>query len=211
MDRAAEIVIKILQKMDRTAEKQLEQYLAHHQKQTDRLIAVLSGAAKVYMDRPASVAAIDPILGKDDKEILHKCEQYKAYAGNNYLPFMVPLFKKQRATLFRTIEILNLASATEDKDLLKAFQFLLKHRNRRTEYLCILSQPDDPSSKNILNIRWIRDKWWKLVTGKSTKTAAISHVNKLCFELYVFDRIAEDLSTGDLFIPYSETFDDYRE
>jgi len=27
----------------------------------------------------------------------------------------------------------------------------------------------------------------------------------------VFERIAEELSTGDLFIPYSETFDDYRE
>ncbi len=33
----------------------------------------------------------------------------------------------------------------------------------------------------------------------------------MCFELCVFERIAEELSTGDLFIPYSETFDDYRE
>lgn len=211
LDKAAEIVIKVLQKMDRTAEKQLERYLAHHQKQTDRLIAVLSGAVKVYMDQPKSVAAFDPILGKNGKEILHMCEQYMAYAGNNYLPFMVPLYKKQRATLFRTINILSLASTTEDKDLLKAFQFILKHKNRRTEFLCILSDPDSPSSKNFLNIRWIRDKWWKLVTGKSTKTATVTHVNKLCFELCVFDRIAEELSTGDLFIPYSESFDDYRE
>jgi TnpA family transposase len=211
LDRAGEIVIKILQKMDRTAEKQLEQYLAHHQKQTDRLIAILSGTVKVYMDRPASVTAFDPLLAKDGKAILHMCEQYMAYAGNNYLPFKVPLFKKQRATLFRTVEILRLASATEDKDLLKALQFILKHKNRRTEWLCILSDPDSPSSKNVLNIRWVREKWWKLVTGKSTKTATVTHVNKLCFELCVFERIAEELGTGDLFIPYSETFDDYRE
>lgn len=211
LDKAGEIVIKLLQKMDRTAEKKLEEYLAHHQKQTDRLIAILSGTVQIYLDKPETVTAFDPVLGKDSKLILQMCEQYMAYAGNNYLPFMVPLYKKQRATLFRTIEILNLASATEDKDLLKAFQFILKHKKRRTETLCIQSDPDSPSSKNVLNIRWIRDKWWKLVTGKSTKSATVTHVNKLCFELCVFERIAEELSTGDLFIPYSETFDDYRE
>lgn len=48
-------------------------------------------------------------------------------------------------------------------------------------------------------------------TGKSTKSAQVTEVNKTCFELCVFERIAEELSTGDLFIPYSETFDDYRE
>lgn len=41
LDKAAEIVIKLLQKMDRTAEKKLEEYLAHHQQQTDRLIATV--------------------------------------------------------------------------------------------------------------------------------------------------------------------------
>lgn len=134
-----------------------------------------------------------------------------AFAGNNYLPFMVRLYKKQRSTLFRTIEILNLASATEDKDLLNAFQFILTHKKRRTEFLSIQSDPNDPSSRNVINIRWIRESWWKLVTGKSTKSAQVSEVNKTCFELCVFERIAEELSTGDLFIPYSETFDDYRE
>ncbi|WP_153637224.1 DUF4158 domain-containing protein, partial [Marinobacter salsuginis] len=211
LDNAADIFIKLLLKMDRSAQKLLEKYLADHQKQTDHLISVLSGTVKVYLDKPDSVTAFDPILGKNSDQLLQMCEQYMAFAGNNYLPFMVQLYKKQRSTLFRTIEILNLASATEDKDLLNAFQFILKHKKRRTEFLSIQSDPNDPSSRNVINIRWIRESWWKLVTGKTTKSAQVTEVNKTCFELCVFERIAEELSTGDLFIPYSETFDDYRE
>ena len=211
LDSAADIVIKTLRKMEHSAEKRLEEYRADQQKQIDRLISVLSGTVKVYLDKPESVAAFDPILGKEGKNILALCEQYMAYAGNNYYPFMVPLYKKQRPALFRAVEILKLEAATEDTDVLKAFEFICLYKQRRTETLPIQENPDDPNSKNLLNIRWIRDKWWKLVTGKATKSAQITHVNKLAFELCVFDRIAEELSTGDLYIPYSETFDDYRE
>ncbi|MCF1440026.1 MAG: DUF4158 domain-containing protein, partial [Shewanella sp.] len=42
LDNAADIFIKLIQKLDRSAEKQLEKYLADHQKQTDHLISVLS-------------------------------------------------------------------------------------------------------------------------------------------------------------------------
>jgi len=211
LDNAAEIFIKLIQKLDRSAQTQLEKYLADHQKQTDYLISVLSGTVKVYMDRPLSVSAFDPMLGGDSERLLQMCEQYMAYAGNNYLPFMIQAFKKQRSALFRTIETLNLASSTEDKDLLKAFEFILEHRKKRSELVCIKQDPCDPESKNIINIRWVREKWWKLVTGKVTKSAQITHVNKLAFELCVFVRIADELSTGYLFIPYSETYDDYRE
>lgn len=211
LDNAADIFIKLLLKMDRSAQKLLEKYLTDHQKQTDHLISVLSGTVKVYLDKPDSVSAFDPVLGKNSDQLLQMCEQYMAFAGNNYLPFMVQLYKKQRSTLFRRIEILSLASATEDKDLLNAFQFILRHKKRRTEFLSIQHDPNDPSSRNVINIRWIRESWWKLVTGKSTKSAQVTEVNKTCFELCVFERIAEELSTGDLFIPYSETFDDYRE
>ena len=50
---------------------------------------------------------------------------------------MLPLYKKQRAVLFRTIEILNLQSATEDRELIKAFQFILKHKMSRSDKINI--------------------------------------------------------------------------
>ncbi len=211
LDNAADIFIKVINKIDRTAEKHLEQYLADHRKQADYLIGILSDTVKAYLDKEAQPAVFDSIFGNDGKNILRMCDEHMAYAGNNYLPFMLPLYKKQRSVLFRTIDILELESATEDQDLIKAFQFILKHKKRRTDTLCIQQQPSSKQSKNLLNIRWVRDKWWKFVTGKSTKSAKVTHVNKAYFELCVFVRIAEELATGDLFIPYSEKFDDCRE
>lgn len=211
LDHAADIFIKLILKMDRTAQKQLEQYLINQRKQTDRLIGILADTVKVYLDKPDSLSAFDPILEKEGKNILQMCDQYMAYADDNYFPFMVILYKKQRSTLFRTIEILNLESATGDKDLLNAFRFILKHKNRRTDTLCLQKEASSDASKNEIDIRWIRDKWWKLITGKATKSAKVTHVNKAYFELCVFERIAEELGTGDLFIPYSEKFDDCRE
>lgn len=211
LDSAAQILIKTIQKIDRSAEKKLEEYLAEHQKQTDHLVSILSGTVKIYLDKPKSVSDFDPILKKDAKSILDMCDKYMAYAGNNYLPFMIPLYQKQRNALFRSVDALNLISATEDKDILKAYEFIQHHKQRRSELISICQVPDDPNSKNIINIRWIRDKWWKFVTGKSNKSIKVTHVNKYNFELCIFERIAEELSTGDLFIPNSELYDDYRE
>lgn len=211
LDNAAQIIIKLLQKMDATAQRHLEEYLTQHRKNTDRLISVLSGAVKVYLDKPESVAAFDPILGNNSEKLLQMCDQYMAYADNNYLPFMIRLYKKQRSSLFRTVEILNLASASEDKTILHALNFVIENKKRRTERLCIQQTDGDNNSNNLINIRWIREKWWKLVTGKTSRSAKVTHVDKACFELCVFERVAEELSTGDLYIPYSETFDDYRE
>lgn len=211
LDSAAQILIKTIQKIERSAEKKLEEYLAEHQKQTDHLISILSGTVKVYLDKPKSVSEFDPILKKDAASILDMCNKHMAYAGNNYLPFMIPLYQKQRNALFRSVDALNLISATEDKDILKAYEFIRYHKQRRSELIPICQVPDEPNSKSIINIRWIRDKWWKFVTGKSNKSIKVTHVNKYEFELCVFERISEELSTGDLFIPNSELFDDYRE
>jgi len=210
LDNAAQIIIKILQKMDTTAQKHLEEYLVQHRRNTDKLIGVLSDTVKIYMDNPKSVSAFDASLGNNSKLLLQMCEQYMAYANNNYLPFMVRLYKKQRSSIFRAVEVLNLASASEDKSVLNALHFIIENRKRRTDTLCI-EEEKRPAGKNKLNIRWIREKWWKLVTGKTSRTAKVTHVDRTCFELCVFERVAEELSTGDLYVPYSENFDDYRE
>lgn len=47
--------------------------------------------------------------------------------------------------------------------------------------------------------------------GKLIKLVQVLEVNKICFELCVFEWIVEELSIGDLFIFYSEIFDDYWE
>lgn len=212
MDNAADIFIKIVSKLLRSAEKKLEQYLVEQAKRTDHLIEILSETVKAYMDEDAQIEAMDAVLGEESAQILRMCEEHLAFAGNNYLPFMLPIYRNQRTALFRSLEILPIESATEDKDLIKAIEFIKEHKAKRNESICIQSDPQSESNtKNIINIRWVRDKWWKLVTGKSKKSSKVTHINKAYFELCVFVRVAEELDTGDVFIPFSEKFDDYRE
>lgn len=212
LDNAANIFIKIINKLDRTAEKKLDRYLVDQAKKTDHLIGILSETVKIYMDAEAKSDAMDKVLGNESAEILRMCNEHLAFTGNNYLTFMLPLYKKKRKSLFQSLEILQVNSATEDKDLVHAIDFIFEHKKRRDEWICIQDHTEsDDQSKNNINIHWVRDKWWKLVTGKSKKTSKITHINKGYFELCVFVRVAEELDTGDVFIPYSEKFDDYRE
>lgn len=211
LDSAADISIKVVNKMDRTAASDLEKYLIQHQKNTEHLIEILRETVKAYMGSDNKEKALDKVIGVNGNQILSLCEQYMAYANNNYLPFMLPLYRKKRSLLFNTIEILDLESATEDQDLIRAIQFIIKRRNHRSDTLCLLRDPKSNHSNNLINIKWIPEKWWKLVTGKSTKTARVTQVNKHYFELCVFVRVTEELKNGDIFIPYSEKFDDYRE
>lgn len=209
LDHTADIFVKTLQKIDNTAQRHLDEYLAKHRKQTDHLVEVLSETVKAYLDPGQGPEALDHILGKEGESLLSMCNEYLAYADKNYLPFMLPLFKNQRTALFRTIELVHLESATEDQDLLKAFKFIQENKQKRSEWISI--EDGKQPGKNRLNIRWIREKWWKAVTGKTTKAARATQVHKAYFELCVFERIAEELSTADLFIPNSDKFSDSRQ
>ena len=88
LDNAADIFIKVLKKLDREAQKLLEKYLLDHQKRTEHLISVLSGAVKVYLDKPKSVTAFDPVLGKNSEQLLQMCDHYMASLCKNSLLFI---------------------------------------------------------------------------------------------------------------------------
>ncbi|MBL4869084.1 MAG: Tn3 family transposase [Pseudomonadales bacterium] len=211
LDHAADILIKIINKIDRTATVHLEKYLIEHRKQTDQLIGILSETMRAYLNEDDKEKALDNVIGNKGGAILSMCEKYMTFANNNYLPFMLPLYKKNRTSLFNTIEILDLESASEDDNIIKAIKFIVEHKKRRSDTLSIVKDESAVSLKYLVNIRWISEKWWKLVTGKTSKSAKVTHINKHYFELCVFVRVAEELKNGDIFIPYSEKFDDYRE
>jgi len=216
LDNVVDIYTKIIKKMHRTAAKQLDKYLLDHAKRTDLLVEILSDTVKAYIDNGdtlESAVAIGSVLGQSSASILTMCEEHLAYSGKNYLPFIRSGYKKQRSQLFRCLDIMELKSGSEDMSLIRAIEFITKFRNSNLAEIPIIKESTDGNAqnKNIINIRWISDRWWKLVTGKSTKTARVTHVNKLYFELCVFDRVADELGNGDLYVPFSDEFEDTRD
>lgn len=84
-----------------------------------------------------------------------------------------------------------------------ALTWLRTHRTSKRDWLDLRSTP--------LDLSWVPDKWWKLVTGTTVRTRTPLQVNRRHFEVCVFSQVMAELQSGDLCIPGSAQFADYRE
>src|SRR5262249_39653041 len=89
-----------------------------------------------------------------------------------------------------------------DTSIIDAIRFVLKHRHSRKTTLSIEDEK--------LDLSWFPDKWRKLVTGKASGSASVKAVDRLYFELCVLTQVITELKSGDLFVEYSENYNDYR-
>ena len=132
LDDLAEMFLRRLQKLHQQAHDALEEYRLQHQEQTDALIAFLG---QIVMDWQASntpvqrLQAIDALLGEDVDTIRAPCETHLGYAGNNDLPFLLPLFAPHRKLFLDVLEFLHPTSTHVDTALEQAIAFVLRHRD----------------------------------------------------------------------------------
>lgn len=80
-----------------------------------------------------------------------------------------------------------------------------EHRNSHKEHLLPVRKADASE----LDLRWFPQKWRRLIVSKNADD--VVRVHRKYFELCVFTRIQEELQSGDLFVPHSEQYDDYRD
>src|SRR4051812_17286493 len=57
---------------------------------------------------------------------------------------------------------------------------------------------------------WVSDKWWKLVTGSSSRNRIPTEVDRRHFEACLFSQVVGELKSGDLCIEGSDQYADYR-
>jgi len=62
----------------------------------------------------------------------------------------------------------------------------------------------------MLSLDWVPDKWWKLLTGFAQRDSKVREANRRYFVLCVFTTLAHELQSGDVAIPGSNRFSDYR-
>jgi hypothetical protein len=156
------------------------------------------------------LALIETLLEKDADRILAQCIAHQAVAGNNHLSFL-PLFHSgRRSTLFLFLESVSLVSTTQDRVLLDAIAFLLAHKGVHSKLLAISHAPlkDDLDRPSLLDLSFVTDKWWPLVTGNKDRGASVSCVDRRYFELCVFSNVMLELKSGDLCVPGSDQFSD---
>jgi hypothetical protein len=206
LDDLGEMFIKRLRKIHHLGQAALEEYRLRHQARTDELIATLHDLLTVLQQegRPEErLAAMRALLADDLEARLADCEAHAAYADNHYPPFLWRYYKSHRRTLFALRDEVRLVSTSQDTALVEALSFLHAHRRAKGAWLSLpVTEP--------LDLSWVSDKWWPLITGAGPRHVSPVRVNRRHFEVCVFSQVMWELQSGDLCIEGAEQFSDYR-
>ena len=205
LDDAADIFIRKLRNLHSTAEENLKQYHLDHRQQTEKLVGQFRDVLQAFQnshtdqERGANIAAV---MRGEPKLLLAECEEHLSYADNNYLPFIIASYHPQRPLLLNCLSLLDLASTSSDQTLVHAIRFVLQHRQSHKSHLEVTFDE--------ISLKWLPDKWRRLVVSNSTSQTA-SSVHRKYFELCVFTEVMQELQSGDLYVKDSDRYSDYRE
>jgi len=207
LDDLAEMLIKRMSVIHQRGKEALADYRVRNQQRADELIQTLRDLVTAYRIDGTDlekVTAMKVLLPDQGDAILQHCQEHMAYAGNNYFPFLWRFYKSHRAALFRLLRSITIQATTQDTAFEETLRFLLKHEHRTTEWLTL---PKGTS----LDLSWMTDAWRRLVTEQSNDNKAPQRLHRRDFEICAFSQLTAELKSGDLSIPGSNHFADYRD
>ncbi len=210
LDNVAILFIKTMQNLQNAAQTKMEEYHLKQVKRTEKLITKFKEVLMAYQThdkKSERLDAIQSVINDQPAEWLSECEAYLSYAGDNYAPFMLSVFRNYRSRLLACLECLQLKSTTRDQSIVRAVNFVLQHRDSRREWLDITGK----GGKNVINLGWLTHFWRELITGEKSSKKKIIKIHRRYFELCVFTQVMRELKSGDLYVCQSDKFGDYRE
>lgn len=216
LDDTADMFVRLVQKLHNHAYDALLQHQAEHVERTDSLVATLRDITLAYRTEGTGeerLNAIGAVLEPDADRILTQCEAHEATSGRNYLPFVTRFYSHQRAVLFRFLERIELVSTSPDMSTFNGIRFLLAHKADRHDWLSVIrDEPGEDGSTArvpVVDLSMVTEKWWPVVTG-SKNNSPPTRVLRRPFEICVLTEVMQDLRSGDLCIPGSDRYSDYR-
>ncbi len=218
IDDLAEMLIKRMMLIHRKGKDALEKYRKDHVQITDKLVTTLKYLVMAYQKEGTiedKFSAINSVLSSKNEEVLENCEAHLSYAGNNYYSFLWTYFKSHRTVLLDIIKNIKICSTNQDLSLEETINFLRTNENKRADWIETIRTENkgnkDEKKIQLLNLSWIPDVWWKLVTEKSNRGTYPEKVNRRHFEVCLFTQIMWDLKSGDLYIEGGDKYSDFRE
>jgi hypothetical protein len=218
LDDLGEMFVRRMQHIHSAAKLALERYRAATVERTDGLVTTLHELLLVHQEEGTisdRFSAMDALIAPRSEELLEASEAHLAHAGSNFFPFMWRAYKSHRATLFGFLDAVQLRSTSQDTTLEEALRFLQSHSGRTGEWLRTTrterARPRHSYEIPLLDLSWVPDGWWRLVTDESRRDRFPDRVHRRHFEACVFSQLMLELKAGDLCIVGSGAFADYRE
>jgi hypothetical protein len=140
------------------AKRELEELRNKYAKATKEIADILELITEDIdqYDGKQPQALIDTILNHYNdytggiEQVAENCRKVSAYNSKNHLPLLWSTFKSKRPTLFSLLDILNIASANQNNDLIDAMNLICVNQMKRTEHIEI---------NDSINISFATEEW----------------------------------------------------
>jgi hypothetical protein len=217
-DDAADMFIRHVRKIHNRAKQKLQDNQAENSERSTTLVQTLRDVAMAYQGEGSSdqrLAAIGSLIGPAVDDLVRRCDEHIASATSNHLPLLPQFFRNPRTALLLLLEKLPLTSTTQDKRVEEAIRFVLANKDSRADGIAIAKeisgQDGNLRTEQLLDVSFVPDGWWTLVTGLKNRATLPVYVNRRFLELCVLSVVADELQASDLCIPAANKFRDYGE
>jgi TnpA family transposase len=204
IDDICDIMIKKLGSIHNKGKEALKAYNEKNQETTD---AIVTSYKNIHDCVSGDESPEEKILQLENHffsnpDLVEYSKSHSIYGGKNYFRFLLTYFRNYRVKFFRILGSLNFVSTSSDRSLEKAISFALSHKNSRVPWLSI--------EGNSMDVSWIPDNWWYLVTGLKRRKLIPQQIDRKQFELCLFSQITQELKSADLCVEGSEKYSDFR-
>ncbi|MBF0307361.1 MAG: DUF4158 domain-containing protein, partial [Alphaproteobacteria bacterium] len=203
-DDLADMFIRQVQRTHARAKEALAAQQLQQYEHAEALVALLRDtvlACRAEEPPEQRLAAVEALLLPDAETILERCAAHAATTEHGHIPFLVRFARGQRRMFLRFLATVPLVTTSQDRSLEQAIPFVLAHRDQPQPTLRIAG----------VDLSFVPASWWPLVFGCKARDPAPSTIDRRFFELCLFTQVMIDLKSGDLCIPGSETYGDYRD
>jgi len=204
IDDICDIMIKKLGSIHNKGKEALKDYNEKNQETTDAIVTSYKNIHDSVFGHESPEEKIAKIERHffSNPDLVEYSKSHSIYGGKNYFRFLLPYFKNYRAKFFKILDSLDLISTSSDQSLEKAIAFALSHKKSRAPLLSI--------ENDSINVSWIPDNWWYLVTGLKRRKNRPKQINRRQFELCLFSQITQEFKSADLCVEGSEKYSDFR-
>lgn len=201
-DELVEMFLRRMRKTRHAAKERLRELQERHQSMEEALISVLGAILNQAKD-----TCSDHEFGQRVRAVLDaeggveplgaQVESVCAYHQGNYLPLLWSFHADHRGVLFRVLELIGLAPTTQDNTLIEAWRYVVRHRRTRRATL-----PRE------IELSFLSSRWAAFVETRDVHGNPA--LDRRALEICLFTHLAEALQAGDLCVPGSGAYADYR-
>lgn len=203
-DDIGEMFLKRMATIHKKAKEELIEIQLEQRQRTGKLIDRLDEVAAIAASELSDLQTgrrIRALLAVDGgiDQIRQECAAMRVWNNDNYLPLLWHHYVPLRYVLFRLARAVEMESTTQNQSVSKALAIVLANERRRSDWI--------PAQG--IDLSFASDRWQKLFRGQSDERE--DQINRRQFEVCVFTHVAAELKAGDISIPGSESFADYRQ